>query len=418
METGSLRRSLRPCARKLVGQTLRCGAVTLGVLLLATMASAQTGGGNATGRFFLGPFRWSPTLMLREAGIDGNVFNVPATQTPSEDRYAIFQPQVDGTLALGLAEVTAQASATVTYFEKYKNERSTGYRGLVRAEFPVRLRPAVGATYLRSKERSGNELDVRAPFSQSSMTLGVTSRVTNRAALQINGSRTLVEYDKGVAFAGEQISEQLNRETTAVQGTLRIDISGLTFLLIDATGSRDIFVETPNRQTDSFRTSIGLEFAPDAVIRGRASLGYQKQVTRGQGGFPYDGLTAAVDLSYALLDRTRFDGRFARGTNYSVLTGEAYYLSTAYGLEITHNLIGPLDVIARGSRERLDYSLTPGGVGGRVDLSDTFGGGVAVRLTQQVRTSLNYEVSERASSVGIENGFFRRRLFATFSVGL
>ncbi|MGE3400994.1 MAG: outer membrane beta-barrel protein [Vicinamibacterales bacterium] len=373
---------------------------------------------SATGRFFLGPFRWSPTLLLREAGVDGNVFNVPKTETPSEDRYAVFQPQVDGTLSLGIAEISTQAAATLTYFERYRNQRSTGYRGLVRAEFPVRLRPAVGATWLRSRERSNNEIDLRAPFSQSSVTLGITSRVTNRAALQLNGSRSLIEYDKGVVVAGEQLSEQLNRETTAVQGTLRIDISGLTFLLLDVTGSRDSFVETPDRQTDNFRTSVGLEFAPDAVIRGRASLGYQKQVSRGQGGFPFDGLIASVDLSYALLDRTRVDGRLARGTNYSVLTGEEYYLSTAGGVEITHNLLGPLDLIVRGNRERLDYSFTPGGVGGRVDWSDTYGGGIAVRVTQQVRTSLNYEVTQRESSAGVENGFLRRRVFATFSVGL
>lgn len=419
METGSLRRWMRPrpARHAATARTARVAAVLVGSLLWATAAAAQ-GGGSATGRFFLGPYRWSPTLLLREVGLDTNVFNTPATEPAQEDWYAIFQPQVDGTLSLGVAEITTQASATMTYFERFRGERNTGYRGLVRAEFPIVFRPAVGGSYMRTRDRSNNEIDVRAPYGQSSVTAGITTRVTNRAGLQVNGSRTVVEYDKGVAFAGEQLSSQLNRATTAVQGTLRFDISGLTFLLIDVTGSRDVFTETPDRQTDNLRASAGLEFAPDAVIRGRASLGYHKQVTRGDNGFPFEGVIASVELSYALLDRLRVDGRFARDTNYSVLSGEEYYLSTSGGLEITHNLIGPLDLIARGNRERLDYTITPGGTSGRLDYSETVGGGVAVRLSQQVRTTVNYEVTRRTSTAGVQNGFLRRRVFATFSVGL
>jgi hypothetical protein len=123
----------------------------------------------------------------------------------------------------------------------------------------------------------------------------------------------------------------------------------------------DIFTRRPDKQTDNLRVSAGFEFAPDAIIKGRATVGFHEMVARGSGSFPFAGWIASVDLGYSLLGRTRFDVRFARDATYSVLDGEGYYLSTAGGLEILHNLVGPLDVW-RGSCERLDYAspVAPG----------------------------------------------------------
>ena len=84
-----------------MARAVRVSLAALSFVLWATGAWAQ----GATGRFFLGPYRWSPTLLVREAGIDTNVFNVPSTEERREDRYIVFQPQIDGTLSVFLEPI-------------------------------------------------------------------------------------------------------------------------------------------------------------------------------------------------------------------------------------------------------------------------------------------------------------------------
>lgn len=391
-------------------------ALTAVAIVAATVAPAAAQGGGGS-RFFLGPIGWTPTILLREAGIDSNVFNETAKDGAREDRYAIFQPTVDGSWSTALAELSGQAAVNLVYFERFQDQRSVNGQANFRAEFPLqRLRPTVGMSWQRNRERVTPELDQRAKYEQIGGTGSISTRLTNRLSLQLSGALTRVEYLAVTPTAIED-ARRLNRRTTSVSGTFRFDISPLTLFLVDVNGSRDEFEKTSGRTSDNLRASAGLEFAPDAVLRGRATVGYHMQVSRGDSGSAFNGVMAAVDLSYALLDRTRIDLRFSRDTNYSILTGEDYYLTTAGGLEITHNLLGPLDVIARGSRERLDYTVTVGGVPGRIDMTQTVGAGIAVRFTQRLRSSVNYDETLRRSTTGAETAYDRRRLYTTFSLG-
>jgi hypothetical protein len=386
------------------------------VMASAQPASAQDGGSNL--RFRAGPVQWAPTLILREAGTDSNVLSAPANQPAQKDRMATFIPQLDAVLKMRFVELTGQGMVGVIYYERTTSQRAVNPSGNWRAEFPIqRIRPAISGRWTRTTDRSGNEIDIRAESVTWTNTASMSLRVMSRLSLLASGDIQKTVYDRSAVFKDQNLATNLDRQTTGVTSAIRVDISPLTQLMIDIRGSRDVFILTPEKQTDNLFASAGLEFSPDAVIKGHATIGYHKMVPRRTGGFPFAGITASVDLGYVFLGRTRIDLRFARDTNYSVLDGEGYYLSTAGGLELMHNLIGPVDLTLRGSREQLDYTRSVGGLVPRLDFANTYGGGLSVRLSPTARLGANYEVSERVSSTGVEGGFKRERLYTTITYG-
>ena len=132
--------------------------------------------------------------------------------------------------------------------------------------------------------------------------------------------------------------------------------------------------------------NVGFEFAPDAVIRGRASIGYHTLKPHHDVASttmrPFQGITSNTDLSYTLLGVTRFSGRFSRDSNYSVSTTQPIYVSNAGGLDILQALFGPVDLDVHGTRERLEYAATPF-ESARTDFADTLGGGLSIRVASQ-----------------------------------
>ena len=61
-----------------------------------------------------------------------------------------------------------------------------------------------------------------------------------------------------------------------ITGTLRYALTPLTQVVMDAGYIEDRFVFRPAQNTENLRANVGFEFAPDAVIRGRAALGFRR----------------------------------------------------------------------------------------------------------------------------------------------
>jgi hypothetical protein len=123
-----------------------------------------------------------------------------------------------------------------------------------------------------------------------------------------------------------------------------------------------------------------------------------------------------VDLSYTLLEVTRFTGRFSRDSSYSIDTNQPYYLSTAGSFDVLQTLFGPVDLTVRAAREKLDYPATEREVA-HIDFADTFGGGPSIRVGPQAVIALVYDSSERRSPRGPEFGYQRKRLYTTVTYG-
>ena len=78
----------------------------------------------------------------------------------------------------------------------------------------------------------------------------------------------------------------------------------------------------------------GVEFAPTALLRGTALVGYRKAYTHEAKVPDYSGLVAAVDLGYVLRGRSRFGVRADRDVVYSFSEILSYYVQTGVALNV------------------------------------------------------------------------------------
>jgi len=243
----------------------------LAVLAIASAARAQEP--PMDGRFITGPLAWTPTFELRDAGIDSNVFNTPTDA--KEDVTATARSQVDSVLKLGLLRATTVGSLAYNYFEQYTSQRGLNRSVATHVEVPaMRFSPNVSASWARVKERSGNEIDIRTPRTDLAYAGGLQARLTSKLSIIATAGRQKSTYDEAYTFHDTEIARQLNRESTMATVTARVALTPLTSLSIDATAAHDSFPFRPAAATDNGRVDARFEFAPDAVIRGAASVGY------------------------------------------------------------------------------------------------------------------------------------------------
>jgi hypothetical protein len=392
--------------------------VLLAVLTFASGAHAQEPEKN--GRFITGPIAWTPTFELRDAGIDSNVFNTPTDA--KEDVTATARSQVDSVLKLGLLHATTVGSLEYNYFEQYASQRGLNRRVSTHLEIPVtRFTPTMTVTWGRAKERSGNEIDLRTPRTDLAYTGGLEARLTSNLSIIASAGRQKSTYEPGFTFRDLEVAQQLNRESTMAAVTARIVLTPLTSLSIDGTAAHDSFPFRPAAATDNGRIDARFEFAPDAVIRGGASVGYHSMQpyyrrTSRSSAAAFSGITSSIDLGYTLLSATRFMTHFSRDANYSLYMNQPYYVSTYGGLQVLQRLFGPVDLDLRGSLENLDYPQTDT-ESAYLDTAKTLAGGLSIRVSGQAVLALLYDNSERRSERGREFGYQRRRIYTTITYG-
>lgn len=383
--------------------------IATGALLVALVAEAD-----AQDRFQTGPVTWTPVITLREAGVDTNMFDEPSN--PKRDTTAVVSPQVTATVTLATMRLTTAGAADFVYFERYTSERGVNGRGTARLDVPLsRFRPFVEAGYLSSRDRQNPEIDTRARRLQRDVSAGLGVQVTGRGLVEVSAHVSDARFARDERFRDVNLAERLNHESRGATATLRYVLTPLTQAVIDAGYLEDRFLLRPAQNTENLRTNIGFEFAPDAIIRGRAVVGFRRITATGTEGLDTEGVTAAVDLTYVLLGRTRFGGRIARDRTYSIET--PHFLQTTYGLDVLHELFGPFDLTVLTARDRLDYpARLDQGSSGHVDFVWRYGGGFGIRGGDRFRIGFNFELTRRDSAIP-DRDFDRRRLFTTVSYG-
>jgi len=392
--------------------------VLLALLAIASGARAQEP--EKEGRFITGPIAWTPTFELRDAGIDSNVFNTPTDA--KEDMTATARSQVDSVLKLGLLRATTVGALEYNYFEQYTSQRGLNRRVSTHLEIPMtRVSPNMTVSWGRMKERAGNEIDLRTPRTDLAYAGGLEARLTSTLSLIATAGRQKSTYDAGITFRELEVAQQLNRQSTMATVTARVVLTPLTSLSIDATAARDSFPFRPAAATDNGRVDARFDFAPDAVIRGAASIGYHSmqphdRQTPRSAAAAFSGITSSVDIGYTLLGATRFNTHFSRDANYSLYLNQAYYVSTYGSLQILQRLFGPFDLDLRRSLENLDYPQTEI-ESAYLDTAKTLAGGLSIRVSDHAVLALLYDNSERRSERGRDFGYQRRRIYTTITYG-
>src|SRR5206468_3198122 len=115
----------------------------------------------------------------------------------------------------------------------------------------------------------------------------------------------------------------------------------------------------------------------------------------------YSGTTAALNLSYVFVSITKVGVSLNRQLQASFDINTPYYLQSGGSLEVGQQLFGPLDIVARGGLQQLDYRNRVGAVVTFPDRQDhirAYGAGLGYHLGKDTRIGFNIDWTERKSA--------------------
>ncbi len=400
----------------------RCSSSALAMALLvsATLAQAQAAApAERLGRFRLGPLWLTPKLVLRNAGVDNNVYNANGDTPTVSDRQAALTPGLDALLPVGKrVRVSGVGTLGLNWFQRQDSESSTDLNGQGRTELdlgPLTLFGSAAAG--RQRQRFSVEIDQRVQRTSRSRGAGTRLHVTRRLNLAGEANWQRYRFEQGVQVRGQSVKSALDRDTRVLSGQVTYALSPRTNFLVTADMLEDTFPgATPSPVDDSVRSSrvlAGLSFNRGALLSGSLRAGLRRFPSRaGQNAPEYSGLGLAANLGVPVGARARLSLNANRDVNYAVATGQDErgtrrntYVSELYGGQLDFELPGSL--VARGllSFERADYLLpqtaAPGGTPlERQDDVTTYGGALLRAFGKSLRVGVNVERARRSSNLG------------------
>ena len=365
-----------------------------------------------------GPVALYPTIVLRDVGIDSNVFN--DSRAPKDDFTLTVNPGLGASLGRGPVRLIGKTSAGFVYYQTYTDQQSTNgdFQGRLETT-STRIQPFASAGWLQTSDRSGYEIDARASRAQSSFTAGIDFEVTAVTALTAWARRDRLTYADGEKFMGVDLASQLDYTTDLAAAGAKFAVTPITTLTVAIELQQDRFDMSPLRDADTWRVAPTLQFGVDAAITGRVSAGYRDFNPRDPQLPPFRGFIMSAGASYTLLGVTRFDVQANRDVMYSFEAEHPYYLASGGFLTVSQRIGGPFELIGLGGRQRLRYQDVGGAqLDGGVETIGTLGAGLGIRIGEHLRVTVTYDRTERNSTESTGRDFERRRVLSSVSYGL
>jgi hypothetical protein len=358
---------------------------------------------------------------LKELGVDSNVFN-SAGEEQSDFTFTVA-PMVKVAVPMARrALVTTTLASDLVWYAHYASERSVDPQVTARGEVYLNRITLFGETaQLNTRQRPNYEIDVRSRRAEDTVSTGVRVALTSKFLVEVGAHRDEIRYDSDAEFDATSLQQTLNRDTRGVQLTARHRLTPLTTLALRAQVDQDRFEFSPSRDSDSYRVLPGVEFAPQALLKGSAYVGYRKFTPVVQGVLqPFSGLVGELGLSYTLLGANAFGVTFRRDLTYSYSEVQPFFIDTAIGASIRRALGSRFDVLGSVDRHVYDYHsfLTVELVDlQRLDIMWSYAASVGYHIGRNGRLGFGASYMQRDSTIAWR-AYDNLRFGSTFSYGL
>lgn len=307
----------------------RIAAVTLAAAVILVGAvgpvGAQSSEAPSNAPVQVGPLALSPAIRLTNFGHDSNVLNLE--DNPKDDVTATLSPAVDAWLRLPHVRVNGRSQFDFYYFKELKDLRALDTDSAAHVEVLLnRLTPYVEGTIANTRHRQNLEIDAIARRRNDSVTAGADVRLTAKVSAGVHARRSSVEYEPNSLYLQTDLARELNHASTGEGAAVRWALTPYTSFAVEIERQRDRFAFAAERNSDSVQVAPSVKFNPQALVSGRASVGFLRR-TFLTGGVPeFNGLVAFVDLNYTLRERTRLAVAARRELEYSYLVGLRDYV--------------------------------------------------------------------------------------------
>ena len=359
----------------------------------------------------LGPVLVSPKLAVPEIGHDSNVFNDASGE--KSDFVIKLVPEIDFFTDMGVLRFAAKSGSAFTYFHSNDRERSIAeqVRGRVTARLS-RVQPWLGGASVRSNERT-SEIDERAKRVEREVAGGVQFDVSPLASLGVTVNRMHLRFADAERYRDTRLATSLDRTTDMVSASLRFQATPLTALTFRGYTARDEFDFDRTRDSTARGGDVEVHFGPEAVIRGRAAIGFRQQDSDDPTVATFRGITGRGGITSILVWRAILGVDYLRDVHYSYDSRDGYYVEDGADVVYTQRIGGPFDAQVRYGRHVLNYDATALAAA-RDEVVRSYQGGLGYSLDSGSRFGISYEVAER-DGARREREFSRRRLFGSFT---
>jgi hypothetical protein len=393
----------------------RIPALAALLLALASPALAQYGRPiterEKAGFWRAGPFRLTPLVQLRNAGVDSNPFLTPGAE--ESETEVVLRVGIKAYVPVGRRlRLRGDGWLDYTFFSTALETRAIDPGGDLRAELDVsRLTFFGGAGHFSARQRYTTDIDTRIQRTEDWVNGGFQLRVTKIIGLDFGVEDRSFRYDPEDT-GGESIKILLDRDTLSFLGRFRYAVTPLTTAIVSAETIEDTFVfaEPSRATTKSYRYLAGFEFAPKAVITGRFLIGLRDIPPETAGSVaPKRGPAVQALILAPFLQRFQLNAAYDRDIYYSatavVLEDQPTRNTFTYDrLRFTLDIDLPLFLVGRliAGWQSADYTL-PFTVAGvptpREDKIREFGASLLRRIGRHARLGLTAIHTTRESTI-------------------
>lgn len=307
-------------------------------------------------RGHLGPVYFTPQLLIKELGVDRNVFNEAGEQ--QSDFTMTLAPKLDVWVSVARrALLRTTVAPDVVWYAEHDTERSINPQLSARGEVYLRrVTLFAEQSYARTRQRFNYDIDSRSRHIDDTTTAGVEIALGSKVLVEIAGQHAGVRYDSNAQFDGARLQTTLNRESDSARVAAKHRLTPLTTLVARYDVRRDRFEFSPHRNSESYRIMPGVEFKPQALLKGSAYVGYREFRPAAAGFLPgFNGLVADLGLTYTLLGMTSFGVTYQRDLAYSYAELQPFFVHTTVGASVRRALGDRFDVLVSGDRHTYAY---------------------------------------------------------------
>jgi hypothetical protein len=252
------------------------------------------------GRHHVGPLYVTPRLLLKDAGVDTNVFHT--LNDPTKDAVVVLSPRVDGDLTAGRLHANGYGLVEFNYFRREDDQRATDFYGEGHADLD--LGPLVlfgGGGGGQFTQRFSIDVDDRLERQEKRAIVGANLHLGRRLTATGQATTEVYTFAPGTFRLGGNVKEAMDRNTLTASGQLRYALTNRTTLLVSADVLEDRFFSDPSpasQERRSYRYLGGVELGSRALVTGRLLAGVRDfPAGVDQGSPPYRGPVVAADLA-------------------------------------------------------------------------------------------------------------------------
>ena len=392
--------------------TAEAAILMMAVLVAGTpsRASAQ----EPAERIRLGPLGVKPVFRTSVTH-DDNLFLDPAN--PTADIATMFSPDVRASLNMGRMRLVASNASSFVHYRKSREEPSANTTNAVRFEAALtRFKPFVLYGFTNVRDRPNQEIDTRVRYHVAVAGAGTQIQLAHRTSIGVDIHRSSTRFEDEANFLGTSLSRSLDRTSNIGTAAVRYELTPLTRLVVLSELQRDDFESGTREYMTMLGMRPGVEFAPTALLRGTALVGYRKAYTHDAKIPDYSGLVAAVDLGYVFRGRSRFSVRADRDVVYSFSEILSYYVQTGLTLNVVRQVTERISATGGAVRQWQRYpEIFPAITQTSSALSSlapvvitSWQGGVGFQMTRTVRLGVNIDRIRRTDN--LRGGYVTTRI--------